>query len=308
MLNQPRAATAGLANNAPVIVAGLLVVDSLHFVFARLLLPYLPPVTSVLYVLAIATGQVAFFLRLRDTIRLDLFLRHAWFFLSIGFLVAVSITINYTAVAFIDPGTASLLGQTSVLFGLGLGLLWLRERLVSMEWIGAAIAIGGVFIISFQPGDYLRLGAILVLISALMYAAHAALVKRYGAGMGLAEFFLFRLAATTGFLLVFTISRNELIWPGWQAGLLLLLAGTVDVTISRALYYLTLRRLRLSVHAVILTLSPVATIGWTLLLFGLKPTPQQLIGGAAVIGGVMLVTLGKLKARRLGPAIRDQDG
>ena len=68
------------------------------------------------------------------------------------------------------------------------------------------------------------------------------------AEMGLAEFFVFRLAATTGFLLLFTISRGELVWPGWQAGLLLLLAGTVDVTISRGLYYLALRRLKAEIE------------------------------------------------------------
>jgi uncharacterized membrane protein YjjB (DUF3815 family) len=48
----------------------------------------------------------------------------------------------------------------------------------------------------------------------------------------LTDFFLFRLIATTGFLLLFNVGRGELIWPGWQAGLILLLAGTVDVTIS----------------------------------------------------------------------------
>jgi drug/metabolite transporter (DMT)-like permease len=54
-----------------------------------------------------------------------------------------------------------------------------------------------------------------------------------------------------------------------------------------------LRRLNLSFHSIILTLSPVAAVLWTLLLFGVVPTGQQLLGGAAVIAGVFMVTLGR---------------
>jgi len=186
-------------DNAPLVVACLLVVDSLHFVFARLLVPHLPPATSVLYVLGIATVEVTILVWIRDHIRFDVFRRHLWFFLSIGLLVATSTTINYAAVAFIDPGTASLLGETTVLFGLGFGLIWLRERLVTLEIFGAVMAIIGILVITFQPGDYFRIGSLLIVASALMYALHAAVVKRYGTGMRLTDFFLFRLIATTGF-------------------------------------------------------------------------------------------------------------
>ena len=285
-------------DNAPLVVACLLVVDSLHFVFARLLVPHLPPATSVLYVLGIATVEVMILVWIRDQIRFDIFRRHLWFFLSIGLLVATSTTINYAAVAFIDPGTASLLGETTVLFGLGFGLIWLRERLVTLEIFGAVMTIIGILVITFQPGDYFRIGSLLIVASALMYALHAAVVKRYGIGMRLTDFFLFRLIATTGFLLLFNVGRGELMWPGWQAGLILLLAGTVDVTISRGLYYLALRRLKLSLLSLVLTLSPVVTMGWTLLLFGITPAPQQLVGGAAVIVGILMVTLGRLQLNR----------
>ena len=48
------------------LVAVLLVVDSLHFVFARLLLPYLPPVSSSFYYMTIAMLQIALFAALLD--------------------------------------------------------------------------------------------------------------------------------------------------------------------------------------------------------------------------------------------------
>jgi drug/metabolite transporter (DMT)-like permease len=285
------AAQSRLVNNAPLLVVCLLIVDSLHFVFARLLLPYLPPTASATYVLAVATVEVAVFMAVWDKINFATFRRRAWFFVAVGFLVAASTALNYGAVAYIDPGTASLLGKISTLFSLGFGLLWLRERFSLLQSLGAVIAIVGAFTIAFQPGEFIWVGTLMVIASTFMYALHAALVKRYSHGLGLADFFLFRLVCTTAFLLLFTVGRGELSLPGWQAGLVLLLAGTVDVTISRTLYYLTLRRLNLSFHAIILTLSPAASVLWTLILFDIQPTLPQLIGGVAVIAGVLMVSL-----------------
>jgi drug/metabolite transporter (DMT)-like permease len=69
--------------------------------------------------------------------------------------------------------------------------------------------------------------------------------------------------------------------------------GTVDVTISRALYYLALRRLNMSVHSIVLAFSPAVAVLWSLLLFDAMPTAQQLVGGGAVILGVLMVTLSR---------------
>jgi O-acetylserine/cysteine efflux transporter len=239
--------------------------------------------------MAIATIEVAIFMQLRGGIHFDVLWRHLWFFLSVGFLVAASTILTFISVAYIDPGTASLLGKSSVLFGIGFGVFWLRERLTSIQVVGTMLAIAGVIIITFQPGDYLRFGSFLVLGAALMYALHNALFKRYGGGMNLADFFLFRLGCTALFSFVIAVARDELyLPPGWQAWTVLFLTGTVNTVLSRGLFYLVLKRLNLSIHSIILTLSPVVAVGWTLLLFGVWPTGQQLIGGAAVIVGVMI--------------------
>jgi drug/metabolite transporter (DMT)-like permease len=292
----PPTIQARLVDNIPLVVVFLLLTDSLHFVFARLLLSYgLPPATSAMYVLGVATVEMVVISMIWGRVRFEIFRRYLWFFLGVGFLVAASTALGYASVAFIDPGTASLLEKTSILFGLGFGILWLRERFTRFESIGALVTITGAFIITFQPveGDNLRLGALLILIAAFMYALHTALVKRYGANMSLMEFFLFRLLCTMGFLFLIVAGRGELVRPSWPAGLLLFIVGTLDVLVSRGLYYLALRRLKLTHHTLILTLSPVIAVGWTFLLFDVSPTLQQLIGGAAVLAGVLMVTVGR---------------
>jgi drug/metabolite transporter (DMT)-like permease len=280
-------------NSAFPLIIALLCVDSLHFVFARLLLPYISPGVSAMYVLGIGTLEVGLFGLAQRRLHLSTLKKHLWFFLALGFLVAISTSINYQAVAFIDPGTASLLSETSILFGLAFGLFWLRDRLTRPQIVGALVALVGVFIITFQPGDYLRLGSLLVLASALLYAAHAAIAKRYGGEIEFLDFFFFRLLSTTAFLLLLAVGRGALAWPGLTAWGLLALVGSVDAVVSRALYYLALRRLKMSMHSIVLTLSPAAAILWSLLLFDTLPTLQQFLGGIAVLLGVLMVTVNR---------------
>ena len=276
-----------------VFFAILLIVDSLHFVFARLLLPHIPPMTSAFYVLAIATVQVGLFAATRRDVDWDLGRTRLGFFAAIGFLIAGSTVLSYTAVAYVDAGTASMLGKTGVVFGLLLSVFWLHERLQPIQWAGAALAICGLFIVSYQPGSTVALGALAIVASAFMYALHTALVKRYGQHMSFLGFFFYRLLLTTAFLLIFVVAFGNLVMPDASTWLLLLVAGTVDVVISRSLYYLTLRLLSMSLHTIILTLSPVVSIGVALLLFQTFPTPAGLVGGATILAGVFLATRGR---------------
>ncbi|MCP4362910.1 MAG: DMT family transporter [Chloroflexi bacterium] len=288
-----------LMNNVPAIMIVLLLVDSLHFVFARLLLPYLPPTTSSFFYMAIATLEIAIFAAVRRQIDWQVFRNNVKFFLIIGFLIASATTMSFTAVTYIDPGTASMIARINTLFALGFGILWLKEKLVCWEKIGAVIAVIGVLIIGLQPNDtsgVLWLGVVLVLGSSFTYALHAAIVKRQGGNIDFTNFFLFRMMASILFLLIFAVWRGEMMWPaGRQVWLVLLLAGTVNVTISRSLYYMALRRFKLSILTILLTLSPVITILWSLALFGELPSLQGLLGGTAVIIGVIIVTMSKRK-------------
>ena len=282
-----------LVDNKPLLITSLLVIDSLHFVFARLLLPHLAPASSAMYVLAVGAVEVGLVGLFSRRLRIHVLRQNIWFFLSIGFLVAVSTNLNYEAIAYIDPGTAAMLAKTSILFGIGFGMVWLKDHLSRLQIFGACVAVCGVFIITFQPGDYLRFGSFLVLGSTLMYASHAAITKRYAQQMEFINFFFFRLLCTGGILFLIALCRRALAFPDTKTWFLLILVGTADVAISRSLYYLALRRLKVSIHAIILALSPVAAILWSLLLFDTFPNHQQFLGGIAVIAGVLLVLLNR---------------
>lgn len=278
------------------LVVALVLIDSLYFVFARLLLPRIAPAASAFYVLAIGAVEVTALGLIQNRLRLKVFLENWRFFLGIGLLISLSMNINYRAVAFIDPGAASLLSKTSILFGLVFSLVWLREPLKFVQGAGALLAFGGVLTITFQPGDYLRLGSLLILASAFMYALHAAVVKRYGEQIDMLNFFAFRLLCTSAFLLLFLLVGDGWIWPTRDTWPLLLLVGTLDIAISRLLYYTVLRRVTMGLHTILLTLSPALAVGWSWLIFRMAPSWQEIVGGLAVLLGVLIVTRNRPKS------------
>ena len=289
MQQTARLAAPSWSAQAYALFTALLLVDSFHYIFARLLLPHIHPTASAFFVLAVATVEVAAFAGVRGQLHWRPARSHFWFFASIGFLIAAATVLSYSAIAYIDPGTASMLGKTGIIFSLLLSVLWLRERLSRMQVIGAVLAVAGATVISYHPGAVVQWGALLILASTLLYALHTAVVKRWGGDMPFLDFFVFRLLFTSIFLFFFAAGSGHLVWPDAPTWLLLLLAGSVDVVISRALYYQTLRMFPMSIHTIILTLSPVVAIGVSLMLFGTFPGTQELIGGVMVLAGVVVV-------------------
>ena len=275
------------------LLAMVLLFDSMHFIFARLLLTWISPDVSAMYVMAIAAVQVGVYGWWRGVLQPTVLRDHWRFFLIIGVLIGVSTHLGFVAVGYIDAGTASMLNKVATVFSVAFGLLWLRERFTRQQLLGTLVAIGGSIVIAYQPDTQLQWGALLIIVGSFCYSLHFAVVKRYGNEIDFLNFFLFRLVATAFVLLLSAAGRQVLAWPTPTAWLYLLLAGTVDVTISRTFYYVALRRLDMSLLAVITTLSPVAAILWAVLLFGTMPTGQQLLGGLGVLIGVLIVTRGK---------------
>ncbi len=197
------------ALGVPMLVTAMLLLTSMHFIFAALLKPYLTPSLSVFYILSTATVEVGVYLSFRGGIRFDVFNQNRWFFIILGAAIAISTNLNY----------------------LDLGSFFFFRLLLTAIW---------------------------------MFSIHA----------------------------VFSLSSNQaiLVLPSWPGGFMILLVASIEVGISRALYYAALRRLPLSIHTLVLTLAPALTICWSYLLFNHPPHIQQLVGGVGIMGSVMLVT------------------
>ncbi|MEM8858961.1 MAG: DMT family transporter [Chloroflexota bacterium] len=298
----PTSTPNSLLENTPFVISMLLLFDSMHLILARWLSNTLHPLASAFWVLFIATVQFAIYLVAVGRLEFQIFRQHVWFFAIVGFLVAVATSMNYTAVTYVDAGTAGLLGRSSTIFSIAFGVLWLKDRLTMWQWVGAAVAILGVIGISFQPIDSLQIGALFVLGSSFTYSLHAAVVKRYGSEMDFVNFMLFRVGATAFFIFSFILlapvaGENVRFWPTSFEWFALIVTATVDVVLSRIFYYWSLRKVEMSYHSIILMLAPVVTIFWSLLFFRETPSWQSVIGGAVVIAGLVIVNWENVRRR-----------
>ena len=275
------------------LVGALVLTDSLHYIFARWLTATFVPILSVALMMTIAAIEVGLFGLLSKNLRLRIGRRQIGILFVIACLIAFSSYASFLSVSYIDPGTAALLGKSGIVFSLGLSLLWLKERLGRGQVLGALLAIAGTFTIVAHPAEFVRLGSILVLLTALSYSFHAAITKRYLGDLNFLDFFFYRLLFTSTILLSFTFVSGAFRWPTAIEWLMLLLVATLNVSLGRGVYYLTLRRINMSIHATLLTLSPVVTIGWALLMFDVLPGWREILGGAAILGGVVLVVWGR---------------
>ena len=294
---------AALLNNTQFAIGMVLLFDSLHLVLARWLSNSLHPLASSFWVLGLAAAEFAIFLGVTGRVDFRVLKDHLWFFITIGFLVAVSTSMNYTAVNYVDAGTASMLSRSSTIFAIAFGIIWLKDRLTPLQWLGAAVALAGVLTISFQPVQSFQIGALFVIGSAFSYSLHAAVVKRYGGEMDFANFMLFRVGMTAAMLLLFIIGAPLVaaepvrFLPTGFEWFALLLVGTFDVVLSRVFYYWSLRKIELSFHSIFLVLAPVITVLWSYLFFAETPNLQTYIGGAIVIIGIFVVNWERIRVR-----------
>lgn len=94
MQHAARMATPGWNAQTAALFSGLLIVDSFHYIFARLLLPHIHPLASAFWVLAVGALEVALFAGLRGELNWRPLRTHFWFFAAIGFLIAASTVLS----------------------------------------------------------------------------------------------------------------------------------------------------------------------------------------------------------------------
>lgn len=97
------------------------------------------------------------------------------------FGVAMWGLINFGIEVGVPPGIASLIIQLSAFFTMGWGAILFRERLRTSQWIGAALALIGLFgILLTRNGSAEYAGILLVVLSALSWSIGNVIIKKCG--------------------------------------------------------------------------------------------------------------------------------
>lgn len=220
-------------------------------------------------------------------------------------LGAVGIAVYQVALGYgertVTSGSASFIVATVPVITALMAQFALREKLLSLQWIGIAISFFGVALISVSMEGAVRFepGAVLVLVAAvaeaIYFVAQKPLLSRYS-GLELATYTIWTATVT---LLIFTPGFVDSVMRAkpsatWSVIYLGLAPGSIAyITWAKALARSTASRATTSLY-----LMPIITLALAWPWLGEVPTALSLVGGALSIVGVVTVHIGKNKVHQ----------
>jgi drug/metabolite transporter (DMT)-like permease len=181
---------------------------------------------------------------------------------------------------------------------LGFEPLTLRGLLAALlAVVGAALTASGSGAAALGPGGWLALGA------AALYATYVVGGSRLAStlpaeSLARAVIDVSALAFGGAALLTGTLAFP----PTARSGLALLLAGTACTVVAMRAFLAGVERIGAGRAAVLSAVEVVITLGLAGVALGERPRPPQLLGGALVLGGVLVGNAGvlrRLRGRRL---------
>jgi O-acetylserine/cysteine efflux transporter len=185
---------------------------------------------------------------------------------------------------------------------------WLGERFGWRTGVAIAVSFAGVLVLGFDP-MVLREPAslLLMLVSAVFLAAGTVLMRRLS---GLDVFSQQGWTAIFGVLPLLALSAwlepggfaglRDATWIGWGGAAYSAIGSSL---LGHGLYYVLVQKHPVAQVTPWLLLSPVLAVLLGVWVYGDRPGTQLWIGGAMVLGGVLLIAMRALaKARPMPPA------
>lgn len=218
----------------------------------------------------------------------------------LGFANALSVVLWFAAIKAIGATLTTFLLRFMTIFLIILGIIFLKEKLNTLEAIGAAIAIAGALVMNFNASSILLIGTIIAVLAAFAVAVQEIIAKIYVARISPMELTSIRTTFVLPFLLIYALLAGNIgAAAEIKAGsLLLIIAGsTASAVIGFIFWYKAIERMDVSKAAIIRTVDPFIVMVYAFLIFSTAPTQKELIGGTLIVAGVILseLKLGKVK-------------
>ncbi|HYM52703.1 MAG TPA: DMT family transporter [Candidatus Dormibacteraeota bacterium] len=221
-----------------------------------------------------------------------------WLALLAGVFLGVDLVAWHHTIGLVGAGLATVLGNTQVVIVAVLAWLILGERPSGRTLVALPIAMLGVVLISGLVGSGAygrdpRLGVLLGLLTALAYAGFLLVLRRGNADVRTPAGPLFEAtlaSALTAILIGLPLGEVDLV-PAWPAHAWLLVLAITSQVVGYLFISISLPRLPAALTSVILTLQPVASVLLAMVLLAEAPSAVQLLGGAAILVGLLLATV-----------------
>ncbi len=208
-----------------------------------------------------------------------------------------------------DLSSPAIVMQSYVPMTALLGWFVLRERFGWRTGLAIGVSFAGVLVLGFDPMVLDHPGSLVtMLVSALFLALGTVLMKPL---RGLDVFSQQGWMAMVSVLPLLLVSHlmepgamlrlGDVSWIGWLGAAY---AAFVSSLLGHGLFYVLVQRHPVAQVTPWLLISPLLAVGLGVWFWGDRPGPRLLIGGAMVLGGVLMVALRTL-AKTRAPEVAD---
>jgi drug/metabolite transporter (DMT)-like permease len=214
-----------------------------------------------------------------------------------GVFFAADLIFWHHAIENVGAGLATVLGNLQVAFVPLAAWLMLRERPAARILATLPLVLSGVVLISgaLEHGAYGEdptQGVIFGVATGVMYAAFI-LVLRSGGGdlrRPAGPLFDATLVAALVAIVAGVIVGDADLVPSWPGHAWLVTLALTSQVLGWLLISASLPRLPAAVTSLLLTIQPVGSVALGVVLFGEAPSALQLVGVAAIVAGLVLVS------------------
>jgi len=220
--------------------------------------------------------------------------RRGWFWTAMFSLSSWLAVMGYWAgIQQMDPTLASFLNRSEVLVAILLGMIFLGERFNRIETAGAVISFIGIIIMRLTLRVEYSLGFWLVLVGSLFFGITELVSKiavRHVEPVVLTYIRNAFLAVTywvVFWLIGYSFAGLDRVWIG------VVVVGFLGPILSRLCYVMALKKMELSKVAVISQMPPVWVMLLAVTFLGQFPTAREIFGGVFLIGGTLLMVVGR---------------
>lgn len=208
--------------------------------------------------------------------------------LAAGLLLFIGSSFQQVGLLYTTAGKAGFITGLYLIFVPILGLLW-KMKTHGNTWLGALLAVGGLYLLSVTEEFTIMYGDLLELIGAVFWAGHVLLIGWLSPKVNVLKLSLVQIVICMLLSLAVALLREDLNLAGIQAAWQpIAYAGILSVGVAYTLQIIGQREAPASHAAIILSLEAVFAVlgGWLLLSeeLGLRGT----LGCSLMLAGMLL--------------------
>jgi drug/metabolite transporter (DMT)-like permease len=212
-----------------------------------------------------------------------------------GVALFVGASLQQTGIVYTTAGKAGFITGLYVIIVPIMGLCW-RQRTGIETWLGAVLAVAGLYLLSVAGKIIISRGDLLVFLGAFAWAGHVHIIGWLSPRIDPLKLAFMQFMACSALSLIAAVFVERITTRGLHGAVIpILYAGLMSSGVAYTLQVVAQRRARPAHAAIILSLEAVfaALGGWVMLREVLSG--RELFGCALMLGGMLLsqVTVGK---------------